>query len=110
MTVTLPVVGTLPTPGRMEADVPPVLDQERISCWPGETAGGFAEKNEMTGAVAGETATLRVFEVEPLAFEAVRVTLKVPAFVQACVGFCAVEVWPSRKLQSHEMGLPEEVS
>lgn len=108
--MTLPVVGTLPTPWLMEAEVPPVLDQERIVRWPLETAGGFALKKAMEGAATAVTPTPLVFDVEPLAFVAVRVTLKTPALEKTCVGFRAVEVCPSPKFQNQEVALPEERS
>jgi hypothetical protein len=48
--------------------------------------------------------------LEPAPFDAVRVTLKVPAPMYVCDGFCAVEVPPSPKSQAHDVGGPDEVS
>ena len=112
VTATVPEVWTAPIPWSMDADVPPVLAQERIVCCPGATAGGFAEKYEMTGALAGGAATAMLFVLvfDPPEFDAVSLTLNVPATVKTCVGFRDVEVPPSPKSQDQEVGLPVEVS
>jgi len=46
----------------------------------------------------------------PALFEAVRVTVYVPAVVYVCTGFCCRVVYPSPKDQTHALGLFVEVS
>ena len=53
---------------------------------------------------------LAVLAFDPDAFVAVSDTLKTPLDVKTCVGFRAVEDWPSPKLQSHDVGDPLETS
>ena len=47
---------------------------------------------------------------EPFVFVAVRLTVYVPAVTYVCVGFWAVDIFPSPKFHDHEVGLPVEVS
>jgi len=79
-------------------------------CCPGDTAGGFAPKKVITGAVGAATMMLFDFVFEPLALDAVRVTLNVPADAYTCVGFLDAEVAPSPKLHDHDVGPPVDVS
>ena len=53
------------------------------------------------------TAMVVVDVSDPAEFVAVRVALYVPGVVYVCVGFCAVELFPSPKSHAHEVGFPE---
>src|SRR5687768_7852276 len=62
------------------------------------------------GGSPRETATNLLFELEPAAFLAVSVTLKVPGWAYVCSGLRAVLEVPSPKSQIHESGSPSDLS
>ena len=64
----------------------------------------------IVGAVADPIEMFFVRELEPAAFEAVSVTSYRADIENACVGLRSVEVWPSPKRHSHDVGVPLDVS
>ena len=62
------------------------------------------------GAVGETVIVVLVVDVAPVAVDAVRVTVYVPASVYVVDGFCEVEVLPLPKSHDHDVGLPVEVS
>jgi hypothetical protein len=66
------------------------------------------EWNNATGVIAAELAVIYPLLVTvslPAAFDAVSVTVYVPAEEYVCTGFCSMEVPPSPNDQTHEVGI-----
>jgi hypothetical protein len=90
-----------------QIDGAPVEVSVNRTDWP--TAGDDGLKvKEAVKAV--ETERVRLVLFEPAVLVTVSVTVFVPAVVYVWLGFCDVEVPPSPKFHSHDVGDPVEVS
>jgi hypothetical protein len=66
--------------------------------------------NDAVGATGSITVMVVDALVEPAEFDAVSVTVYVPADVNVCDGLCAELVPPSPNVHDHDVGEPVEVS